>query len=192
VLRDSAARGVAGRPFYRTEHFHRADPMTYQPTGQPSGNFPPRRRSTPILDRLARQDALQAEIRGIAKELARTVPDLSETERTWLHDLSREETRSRHLNIDRLVDLSARSVDGAVRGRFCELVHAYTYRNAPVLGVIEASNRETEIQGKADVAVRTFEQQPTPETKRAAEEAVRLNCEAERDLLDSIHGARVA
>lgn len=165
-----------------------------QPNGQHSGNFPPRghTESTPILDRLARQEALQEEIRSIAKELARTVPNLSGSELSWLYDLSRTETRSRHLNIERLVDLSNRSTDGAVRGRFCELVHAYTYRNTPVRGVVDASNRETEVQGRADVAVRAFEQHPTPETKRAAEEAVRLNCEAERELLDSIHSARVA
>lgn len=164
--------------------------MSNQHTAPPSGNFPTRH-TTPILDRLARQEALQHELRGYAKDCIRTVPDLSETELGWLYDVSRSDTRSRHLNIDRFLDIGSRSTDPAVRARFPEFVRAFALRHEPIADVFTASDRETESNGAFDVAMHQFEHRPTVENQRHAIETGLRQIAETRAVVDAVRRVKV-
>jgi hypothetical protein len=149
--------------------------------------------TSPVLERLDREADFLAGLRTLARAFLLSVPDLNETERNYLKDVAREaETRFPMKNVQRLCDFARRSRSSSHRLSFTELVRKHSGAGEFDLDLISASNRETEVQGKADVAVRSFEQHPGPVTKRLAVEAVRENLDAERVLLDAIEGTRVS
>lgn len=124
--------------------------------------------------------------RAVAKRLLESVPDLNAYERGFLRDAARDEYRYGHTALTMFVLLSQRSVRPEDRELLAEEVRRAS-RPCRACGNVHAVfDRETEAQGRADVAQRRFEQHPSPANREACRLALLAQAATTREALDVV------
>jgi len=131
--------------------------------------------------------AFEAGLRAVARQLAASVPDLSEREREWLSDMARDEVRYHMVTVQRLCAAARRSTDLTAREAFAELIRATSMPAKQTLPVPVAFDLETPAPGVADVAQRAYERDPNPSTLTRCRQALARQLAVTRIALDALN-----
>lgn len=107
-------------------------------------------------------DRLRADINEVAAKTLAVAEGLDASDRQFLKDIQRE-SRYQFKWITRMVILASRCPDDSDAFALAERLEAWVRRgrNTPVLSIAEALQRETEAQGRCDLAEIRLAQNPT-------------------------------
>lgn len=109
-------------------------------------------------------DPFEAKLREIARQLRETIPNLTDRETEFLHDMARVECRYPMPTVRKLCALSRRSRNPAVRAAFAELIRNECLVASDDLSVTGMFGLEMRTTGPTDIAQRDFERDKNPIT----------------------------
>ena len=109
-------------------------------------------------------DPFETGMRAVAHALRDTVPDLSPSDKEFLYDLAREETRYPMPTVRKLCALARRSRNPVAREAFATIVRELCFSDDNDVTVTRSFDLELRSTGPADIAQRQFEKDKNPVT----------------------------
>lgn len=132
------------------------------------------------------------EVQALAHRLHSSTTGLAQSDRQFLKDVARGESRYRFLGLQRLMRVAARSPNAADRFGLAELVRGEILRAGDPLGynIAAAFDIETAAEGEANNAQRLYERRRCPSSRAVVIEKLSAHQASIRTALDVIHASR--